>query len=129
MFGLLFDNKTAIQTALKFQEVKRALTAGAFSDLMPVMLADNGGEFPGVSIFENNLEGEKEAFFFSAILCSLLRRRKSKRITCFFAISWRRGLRSTISDKISSYSSAKFELRTDNLMRNNRNESTKDGAW
>ena len=64
MFGLLFDNKTAIQTALKFQEVKRALTAGTFSDLMPVMLADNGGEFSDVSTFENNLEGEKETCLF-----------------------------------------------------------------
>lgn len=66
MFGLLLENKTAVQAALKFQEVKRTLAAGgfAFSDLMPVMLTDNGGDFSDVFAFENNLEGEKEACLF-----------------------------------------------------------------
>lgn len=50
MFGLLLDNKTAAQAALKFYEVKRSFAAGGFvfGDIMPVMLTDNGGAFSDV---------------------------------------------------------------------------------
>ena len=90
MFGLLLENKIAVQAALKFQDVKRTLIAGgfAFPDLMPVMLTDNGGEFSDVFAFENNLEGERPAFF-SAIPCSLARRRKLRRITRPFHTGYR----------------------------------------
>jgi len=53
MAGLLLDNKTACEAAAKFSALKDKLRSNGFriSDIMPVMLTDNGGEFSDVFAF------------------------------------------------------------------------------
>lgn len=62
MFGLLLEDKTAAQASEKILELKKELLKHNFnfSDIFPVLLTDNGGEFSDVYSFENNLDGEKE---------------------------------------------------------------------
>ena len=66
MFGLLLDNKTAVEAADKFTGLKNRLRDAGFSpsDIMPVILTDNGGEFSDVFSFENNDEDQKELSVF-----------------------------------------------------------------
>ena len=66
MFGLLLDNKTAVEAADKFTGLKNRLRDASFSpsDIMPVILTDNGGEFADVFSFENNDEDQKELSVF-----------------------------------------------------------------
>ena len=66
MFGLLLDNKTAVEAASKFASLKARLRAAGFSPsaIMPVILTDNGSEFADVFSFENNDEGQKELSVF-----------------------------------------------------------------
>lgn len=66
MFGLLLDDKTAAEAGAKIKRLKETLNAAniRFSDIFPVMLTDNGGEFSDVFAFENDLQGNKESFLF-----------------------------------------------------------------
>ena len=66
MFGLLLDEKTAAEAGAKIKKLKETLSAAGicFSDVFPVMLTDNGGEFSDVFAFENDLQGNKESFVF-----------------------------------------------------------------
>lgn len=62
MAGLLLDNKSAEQAALRFSDLKRRIRSAGFSipALMDVLLTDNGGEFSDVFSFENDENGDKE---------------------------------------------------------------------
>lgn len=62
MFGLLLDNKTADEAALKIRNLKRRMKNGGvlFGEKIPLLLTDNGGEFANISAFENNLDGTPE---------------------------------------------------------------------
>ena len=62
MIGLLLDNKTSVEAASKFSDLKNRLRASGVSvpKLMLVLLADNGGEFSDVFSFECDSNGDKE---------------------------------------------------------------------
>ena len=66
MFGILLDNKTASEAALKIQQIKESLSGRGFSfgEYFPVLLTDNGGEFSKVYDFENTVDGDKETRVF-----------------------------------------------------------------
>ena len=66
MFGLLLDNKTAAEAAQKVITLKEKLHSSGvkFSDVFPVILTDNGGEFSNVSAFENGVNGDVETRMF-----------------------------------------------------------------
>ena len=66
MFGILLDNKTAAEAAMKITALKQLLTAAGYSFgvLFPVLLTDNGGEFANVSAFENDTDGNRETRLF-----------------------------------------------------------------
>lgn len=62
MIGLLMDNKTAAEGAVRFSALKSLLRhAGvSVSNLFEVLLCDNGGEFADVFSFENDACGNRE---------------------------------------------------------------------
>ena len=66
MFGLLLDNKTAVEAAHKIRTLKEKFYSAnlSFSETFPVLLTDNGGEFSDVAAFENNLDGQNETCMF-----------------------------------------------------------------
>ncbi len=66
MFGILLDNKTAVEAARKIRTLKERFNRAGlrFGDTFPVLLTDNGGEFSDVFAFENNLDGETETRLF-----------------------------------------------------------------
>ncbi len=66
MIGILLDNKTAAEAALKIIALKARLRASGFSfgEVMPLILTDNGGEFSNVSAFENDEYGNTETRMF-----------------------------------------------------------------
>ncbi len=66
MFGRLLQNKSAAEAAKAITDLKHKLSENgfSFSDLMPVLLADNGGEFSDVFSFENSSDGVKESKMF-----------------------------------------------------------------
>lgn len=66
MFGLLLENKTAAEAAKKIRMLKERLNSLglSFSEIFPVLLTDNGGEFSNVAAFENDLNGNQETFLF-----------------------------------------------------------------
>ena len=66
MFGLLLDNKTAAEAAQKITLLKKKFEDSMykFSDIFPVLLTDNGGEFSNVQAFENDLDGELATHMF-----------------------------------------------------------------
>lgn len=66
MFGILLDNKSAVEASGKIHQLKEKLnTLGInFSDVFPVLLTDNGGEFSDVSAFENGLDDRLETHMF-----------------------------------------------------------------
>lgn len=73
MFGLLLNDKSAAEAADKIRDLKHTLAnAGLhFSQIFPVLLTDNGGEFSNVFAFENDLTGTKEtSVFFCDPNCS-----------------------------------------------------------
>lgn len=73
MFGLLLDNKSAAEASEKIRSLKHTLVKAGFpfSQLFPVLLTDNGGEFSNVFAFENDSTGAKEtAVFFCDPNCS-----------------------------------------------------------
>ena len=67
MFGLLLDDKTAAEVALKVRTLKKTLQDGGtrFGDVFPLILTDNGCEFANVSAITNGLDGipETDLFF------------------------------------------------------------------
>lgn len=66
MFGLLLENKTAAEASSKIVLLKQRLASNglSFSQLFPVVLTDNGGEFSDVASFENDLSGNVETMLF-----------------------------------------------------------------
>ena len=66
MFGLLLDNKSAAEAALRVAELKKRLSAAetTFGKIFPVLLTDNGGEFSNVFAFENDTDGNRETRLF-----------------------------------------------------------------
>ena len=66
MFGILLDNKTAAEAARKIRKLKETLHKSklSFSDVFPVLLTDNGGEFSDVFAFENGLDEQPETRVF-----------------------------------------------------------------
>lgn len=66
MFGILLENKTAIEAGQKITLLKQALDKNGFrfGDVFPVLLTDNGGEFSNVFAFENDLSGSRESLVF-----------------------------------------------------------------
>jgi len=66
MFGLLLDNKTAVESAQKIRALKGALNEGGirFGDIMPLILTDNGGEFSNISAFTDDMTGGAETNLF-----------------------------------------------------------------
>jgi len=66
MFGLLLNNKTSLEVTEKIIMLKQKLVDNDFSfgRVFSPLLADNGGEFANVSVFENNLDGILEAYLF-----------------------------------------------------------------
>ena len=65
MFGLLLENKSAVETAAKISFLKKKLAEHgiAFGDVFPILLTDNGGEFSNAA-FENDLTGSRETALF-----------------------------------------------------------------
>jgi IS30 family transposase len=67
MFGLLLDNKTAVEAASKIRSLKETLCGSdlRFGDIIPLLLTDNGGEFANTSAFTDDLDGiiETNLFF------------------------------------------------------------------
>lgn len=73
MFGILMDNKSAAEGAERITQLKKTLASAgfSFSEIFPVLLTDNGGEFGNVFAFENDLNGTKEtSVFFCDSNCS-----------------------------------------------------------
>lgn len=66
MVGLLLDDKSSLQAASKFADLKNRLRSNGFSvkDVFDVLLADNGGEFADVFSFENDLSSAPEISMF-----------------------------------------------------------------
>jgi IS30 family transposase len=66
MFGLLLDDRTAAEAALRIRELKRLLKDGKirFGDIIPLLLTDNGGEFSNVFAFTDDLDGAAETNLF-----------------------------------------------------------------
>ena len=62
MLGLLLNDKSAAEGALKFSSLKTILRSNGISipDLFDVLLCDNGGEFADVFSFENDEKGCRE---------------------------------------------------------------------
>jgi len=62
MFGLLMDDKSAAEAALRVRALKVALGKAEvrFGAVMPLLLTDNGGEFSNISAFTDDLEGNAE---------------------------------------------------------------------
>lgn len=66
MFGILLDNKTAAEASDKILALKEKLGSAGhnFSEVFPVLLTDNGGEFSNVDAFENDSDGAPETRMF-----------------------------------------------------------------
>ena len=66
MFGLLLDDRTAAEAALKIRFLKETLRKGGvrFGDIFPLLLTDNGGEFANIFAFIQDLDGEPETDLF-----------------------------------------------------------------
>lgn len=66
MFGILMDNKTAAEAAVRISLLKEHLRLHdiRFGDVFPVLLTDNGGEFSNASAFENDKNGDRETNLF-----------------------------------------------------------------
>jgi len=66
MFGLLLDDKTAVEAANKIRLLKEWLHRNGvcFGDICPVLLTDNGGEFSNVAAFTQDAEGLPESKIF-----------------------------------------------------------------
>jgi IS30 family transposase len=86
MFGLLMDDKTAAEASLRIRTLKEAMNKYdvRFSDVIPLLLTDNGGEFSNVSAFTDDLEGIAESdLFFCDPYCSSQKPKVEKNHTMF----------------------------------------------
>ncbi len=61
MVGLLLEDKTAMQVTEKILSLKSHFSANGvrFSDIFPLLLTENGGEFANVTAIENSPNNEK----------------------------------------------------------------------
>jgi len=66
MFGILLDNKTALEVGNKFIGLREefARNSADFASVFPILLTDNGGEFADISTIENGLDSNKETLLF-----------------------------------------------------------------
>ena len=66
MFGLLLENKTAIEAENKIKALKRKIEARGlkFSSIILTLVTDNGGEFANVWAFTEDLSGNEETKLF-----------------------------------------------------------------
>lgn len=66
MFGILLENRSSGEVALKFHHLKEVLANNGFpfSEIFPVILTDNGGEFSCVNDIEENADNTKSLLFF-----------------------------------------------------------------
>jgi IS30 family transposase len=71
MFGLLLDDKTAAEAALKIRTLKKTMHQNGvrFGDVLPILLTDNGGEFSNVTAFIADINGELETSLFFCDPC------------------------------------------------------------
>ena len=86
MIGLLLDNKSAVEGAMKFSSLKNRLRNAGISipALFDVLLCDNGGEFSDVFSFENDDKGNREvSLFFCDPMCSSQKAQIEKNHTLF----------------------------------------------
>ena len=65
IFARLLDNKTALEVTKHLYDIKNTLHQADkdFSQLSPVILTDNGGEFARVDDIEMDVRGESKLFF------------------------------------------------------------------
>lgn len=66
MVGFLLDNKTSAEVARTITSLKALLAEHGlgFSQVFPLLLTDNGGEFADIFAVENNAAGERESRLF-----------------------------------------------------------------
>jgi IS30 family transposase len=66
MFGILLDNKTKDELALKVRALKERLRDNdiRFGEVIPLSITDNGGEFADISAIIADLDGELETELF-----------------------------------------------------------------
>ena len=66
MFGLLLENKTAIEAEDKIKALKRKIevTGLKFSNIITTLVTDNGGEFANTWAFTDDLSGNEETKLF-----------------------------------------------------------------
>jgi IS30 family transposase len=78
MFGLLLDNKTATEAALKIRALKKRLADAnlRFGDIFSILLTDNGGEFSNVSAFTDDITGSPETHLFFCDPCQAWQKAK-----------------------------------------------------
>jgi IS30 family transposase len=86
MFGLLLDDKTAAEAALKIRTLKEIFDKSGirFGDVIQLLLTDNGGEFANVSAFTDDMDGVAETnLFFCDPYCSSQKPKVEKNHTLF----------------------------------------------
>ena len=86
MFGLLADNKTALEVSSKIRSLKETLLLNghSFGEVFPLILTDNGGEFSNVAAVENDASNQKESsLFFCDPMQSSQKARVEKNHTLF----------------------------------------------
>jgi IS30 family transposase len=78
MFGLLLDDKTAAEAAMKICALKARMRKKKvrFGDVMPVLLTDNGGEFANVFAFIHDSKGKEETKLFFCDPCQSFQKPK-----------------------------------------------------
>ena len=66
MLGFLLNDKTSLEVTEKMKTLKSRLVEKGFcfSDIFPLLLTDNGGEFANIFAIENNYANEKETSLF-----------------------------------------------------------------
>lgn len=86
MFGLLLENKTALEAAEKITALKKRLSDSGFSfgEVFPLLLTDNGGEFANIHAFTDDSDGNSETnVFFCDPYCSCQKPHVEKNHTLF----------------------------------------------
>ena len=86
MFGLLLNDKTSAEAAAKVRALKKKLRVEglSFSDIFPLLLTDNGGEFANVAAFTDDAEGlPTTKLYFCDPYCSSQKPRVEKNHTLF----------------------------------------------
>jgi len=78
MFGLLLDDKTAAEAALKIKALKTRMRVKKvrFGDVIPLLLTDNGGEFANVFAFILDSKGKEETKLFFCDPCQSFQKPK-----------------------------------------------------